>query len=46
MLQKRNRLFLLVPYKSESHVKNSQKQVKSETEAEEPKASSLVKPRW
>ena len=45
MLQKCNRIFLLVPRKSESHLKSTQKQAKSITEADEPKTSSLVKPR-
>ena len=45
MLQKCNRIFLLVPRKSESHLKSTQKQAKSITEVDEPKTSSLVKPR-
>ena len=44
MLQKRDRLFLGF-LKKESKLKNIQKQISLGTEVDEPKTSSLVKPR-
>ena len=46
MLQKRGRLFLLVPWKSESHLKMCKNKLSLVTEVWEQKTSSLVEPKW
>ena len=45
MLQKRDRLFLLIPQKSESHLKTYNNKLSLVTEVDVPKTSSLVKSR-
>ena len=41
MLQKRNRLFLLVPLKSDRHLKTHKNKLSLVTKVDEPKTSSL-----